>query len=66
MVIREKYTCRRFILSLLFSVVACGLAIAGSISGGEFCSIVGVVLGVYGGADVMHKKHKMMSDSADT
>ena len=59
----QKYTCRRFILAFLFAIVACGCVIAGTISGGEFCSVVGVVLGVYGGADVMHKKHKMDSGS---
>lgn len=54
-----KYSCRRFILAVFFSIVSSCALFAGFIGGGEFCSLAGLVLGAYGGADVMAKKHKM-------
>ena len=62
----KKYTCRRFILAFLFAIVSCGCVIAGIISGGEFCSIAGVVLGIYGGADVINKRDKMKHNEGFT
>lgn len=52
-----KYSCRRFILAVFFSIVSSCALFAGFIGGSEFCSLAGLVLGIYGAADVTHKKN---------
>lgn len=61
----QKYGCRKFILALFLSAVASCALFARIISGGEFCSIVGLVFGIYGTADVTTKKHKIQSGSVE-
>lgn len=48
-----KYLSRKFILALIFAVTGCAVfAFTQKLSGGEFVTLVGVVLGAFTAGDV--------------
>ena len=52
----DKFRSRKFALAVFFSVSGVMALFLGKISGGEFIGLAGVVLGLYGAANVMEKK----------
>lgn len=57
-----KYLSRKFVLAALFGVTGCAVfAFTAKLSGGEFISLVGIVLGAFTAGDValnaIHKKN---------
>lgn len=46
---------RKFIVAVLFWAAATGLCIAGRLTGGEFVSVAGLVMGLYGAANAAGK-----------
>lgn len=48
----SKFFSRKFILALLFSVTGCGVfALTAKLTGGEFVTLVGVILGAFTAGD---------------
>lgn len=48
-----KYLSRKFILALLFTITGCGVfAFSAKLTGGEFVTLVGVILGAFTAGDV--------------
>lgn len=52
MPLNERLTSRKFILAMIFTAVGCAGLLAGAMSGSEFIALAGVILGLYGGANV--------------
>jgi hypothetical protein len=57
-----KYLSRKFVLATLFAITGCGVfAFTTKLSGGEFITLVGIVLGAFTAGDValnaIHKKN---------
>jgi len=48
----EHFSSRKFILAMSFTVVGSIALLAGKLGGGEFIGMAGVVLGLYGSANV--------------
>ncbi|TDX21894.1 hypothetical protein DFO67_13213 [Modicisalibacter xianhensis] len=51
-----RFFSRKFVLAVLASGVACGALFTGHMSGTEWLSAQGMILGVYGAANVAQKK----------
>lgn len=48
----EHFSSRKFILAMIFTIVGSLALLAGKLGGGEFIGMAGVVLALYGGANV--------------
>lgn len=47
-----KFLSRKFLLALLFTVTGCSVfAFTSKLSGGEFITLVGIIMGVFTGGD---------------
>ena len=59
-----KYLSRKFILALLFALTGCVVfAFTAKLTGGEFISLVGIVLGAFTAGDVaLNAIHKRNSE----
>lgn len=44
---------RKFIVAMTALVMGCGLALLGSLSGSEFVTLAGLVVGLFGGANAV-------------
>lgn len=62
-----KYLSRKFILALVFSITGCAVfSFTQKLTGGEFISLVGIVLGAFTAGDVaLNAIHKRNSDADD-
>ena len=60
-----KYLSRKFILALLFALTGCVVfAFTAKLTGGEFISLVGIVLGAFTAGDVaLNAIHKRNSEN---
>ena len=47
-----KFLSRKFLLALLFTITGCAVfAFTGKLTGGEFITLVGIIMGVFTGGD---------------
>lgn len=62
-----KYLSRKFVLAVLFGVTGCAVfAFTAKLTGGEFISLVGIVLGAFTAGDVaLNAIHKRNSENGD-
>jgi hypothetical protein len=60
-----KYLSRKFILALIFAITGCAVfAFTAKLTGGEFISLVGIVLGAFTAGDVaLNAIHKRNSET---
>lgn len=60
----NKYLSRKFILAALFALTGCAVfAFTAKLTGGEFITLVGIVLGAFTAGDVaMNAIHKKNTD----
>jgi len=55
----SKYRSRKFGIAVFFTITTTIALFTGHLSGGEFISAVGLILGLYSAADVMEGKNNV-------
>jgi hypothetical protein len=63
----SKFFSRKFVLAVLFAVTGCAVfAFTQKLTGGEFITLVGIVLGAFTAGDVaLNAIHKRNSETGD-
>lgn len=59
------YTSRKFILTVIIGLIATVALFTGFLTGGEWITINTLILGIYGGANVLSERNKNGNGSVD-